>query len=242
MCLLRSAECSFSVIVLEDPVLLIRGKLLEFEGLDVLAPSIEFLVLEMTGFDTVLVSSYCWGRWSLFTHSDGAGSLSGSTFSLASFLLKSGRRLFSSDILLLSEADLNSCPLLGWEGDPTSAITSVFPSSEGENAGGTIFDSMLQSNEPSHNVGRCVVVEAKLILLEGKISGQTASSQCDGNGIGVAVLRVLMVCVKSIPRLSLLYYQVCPPWKHRCTEKAEIRTSVFIYHVEVTTWCVILKQ
>ena len=205
MCLLSSAECSFSVIVLVGSVLLSRGKLLEFGGLVTLAPSVEFLDLEMTGFDTVLVSSYCWGRRSLFTHSDDVGILSGSTFSLAiSLLLNSGRRLFSWEILLLSEDDLNSCPLLGWEGDPTSAIISVFPSSDGGNAGDIILDSMLQSNEPSHNVGRCVVVEAILNLLEGKISGQTASSQCDGRGIGVAVLRVLMVCSESVRRHSLL--------------------------------------
>ena len=55
--LLEVAECSFSVTVLEGSVLLSRGKLLEFGELDALVPSVEFLVLEMTGFETALVSS-----------------------------------------------------------------------------------------------------------------------------------------------------------------------------------------
>ena len=154
----------------------------------------KLLDLEMTGYEKVLVKALCFRSRLEF-------GLSGWTFSLTnSLLFKLGSLADSSDFLLLSRFDFNSCPFLGLEGEPTSSTISVFPSWDGEKTGDTIFVSPLQSNDPSGNVGKCWDIE--LNLLEDGTSGQMWSNW-EGRGTGVADLRFLMLFLFEISTSAL---------------------------------------
>ena len=154
----------------------------------------KLLDLEMTGCEKVLVKA-------LFFRSRLEFGLPGWTFSLInSLLLKMGSVVDSSDFLLLSRFDFNSCPLLRLEGKPTSSTISVFPSWDGVKPGDIIFVGPLQSNDPSGNVGKCWDIE--LNLLENGTFGQMWSNW-EGRGTGVTDLRFLMLFLFEISTYAL---------------------------------------